>query len=181
MTLKQTLTSLRLGGLLFELRFIILLLALSFSGAYASAQSCQVSGLQQEVLTQVNRARASAKYCGVEFFKAAPVLKWNFQLAAAASEHSADMANHNYFEHASRNGQSFTDRMARNGYNWRTAGENISAGRETVQAAMNSWIKSPGHCANIMSPQFREIGVACSYHESSNYKTYWTMELGQAR
>lgn len=181
MTLKQTLTSLRLGGRLFALRFIVLLLALSFSGAYARAQNCQIGRLQQEVLLQVNRARSSARSCGVEFFKAAPALKWNFQLAAAATEHSADMANHNYFEHASRNGLPFTDRIARNGYNWRAAGENISAGRETVQAAINSWIKSPGHCANIMSAQFREIGVACGYHQSSTYKTYWTMDLGQAR
>lgn len=166
---------------MFDLRFIILLLALSFSGAYASAQKCQVTRIQQEVLTQVNTARAKARYCGPQFFKAVSALKWNFQLAAAASEHSVDMALHNYFEHDSRNGQPFTDRMARNGYNWRAAGENISAGRETVKSAIDSWIKSPGHCANIMSPEFREVGVACSDHEASVYKTYWTMELGQAR
>ncbi len=156
-------------------------MALTFSGAYASAQSCQVSRLQQEVLSEVNAARSSARYCGTQFFKSVPALRWNMRLASAANEHSVDMAKNNYFEHDSRNERPFTDRMARAGYIWRAAGENISAGRKTVEATINSWIKSPGHCANIMSPHFHEVGVACSYHESSTYKTYWTMELGQPR
>ncbi len=170
-----------MGGPLFVQRFFILLIALTFSRAYATAQNCQLSGLQQEVLARVNASRASARSCGTQFFKAATALLWNLRLAEAAAEHSMDMAHHNYFEHDSRDGKPFTDRMERAGYNWRSAGENISAGPATVESAINSWIKSPGHCANIMSPHFREVGVACGFYESSTFKTYWTMELGQSR
>ena len=61
-------------------------------------------------------------------------------------------------------------------------GENIASGYRTVDAVMNGWIASPGHCANLMNAGFAEVGVACVPGVAGNtYATYWTMELGRPR
>lgn len=40
-------------------------------------------------------------------------------------------------------------------------------GQQNEEEVMKSWLKSPGHCANIMNPDVTEVGVARS-------GTYWT-------
>ncbi len=69
--------------------------------------------------------------------------------------------------HVGSDGSSFKDRIEREQYTWSAAGENIAAGYRTVSSVMNGWLASPGHCKNIMSPNFTEFGAA-----ESNY--YWT-------
>ena len=51
-----------------------------------------------------------------------------------------------------------------------SGGENIAAGYSTVLSVIEGWLKSPGHCANIMSPYFREIGAAKAVNLSSTYR-----------
>ena len=38
---------------------------------------------------------------------------------------------------------------------------------------MNSWMNSPGHRANILNPEFTELGVGYNYDNNSEYKHYW--------
>jgi uncharacterized protein YkwD len=91
------------------------------------------------------------------------------------------MAQHNYFDHQSLNGDSFVNRIEDSGYDWSTAGENISAGRAKTYDAIQSWVKSPGHCANIMKKSFSELGVACAKDIDTKYKYYWTMDLAKPK
>ena len=51
------------------------------------------------------------------------------------------------------------DRMTAAGYIWNFAGENIAAGTSTASSTMVLWMGSPGHRANILQMDFREIGV----------------------
>jgi uncharacterized protein YkwD len=37
---------------------------------------------------------------------------------------------------------------------------------------------SAGHCANIMNPSFRAIGVGYAFSAASNYGHYWTQSFG---
>ncbi len=69
--------------------------------------------------------------------------------------------------------------MTRAGYNWRAAGENIAAGYTTVRATVDGWLKSPGHCKNIMSANFTEVGVGYGYNANSTYKHYWVTDFGK--
>lgn len=47
---------------------------------------------------------------------------------------------------------------------------------------MKGWINSPGHCANLMGPNFTEIGVVVIPGYSTNtYRSYWGMVLGRPR
>ncbi|AEE44946.1 CAP domain-containing protein [Cellulomonas fimi] len=43
----------------------------------------------------------------------------------------------------------------------RTVGENLALGYPTAQATVDAWLASPGHRANLLSPDFTSIGVAC--------------------
>ncbi len=108
----------------------------------------------------VNARRAEGADCGSEgTFPPAPPLAEDAILSRVAQDHSADMVEHGYFSHTGRDGSQPWDRMTAAGYSWRAAGENIAAGSSTAEGAMNQWMNSDGHCANIMNPDFTEIGV----------------------
>jgi len=119
--------------------------------------------------------------CGSTLYSAAPPLRWNANLTAAADGHSLDMATNNYFSHTSLDGRTFTQRIDATGYTWSAAGENIAAGQTTAADAMNSWLGSEGHCANIMNPSYVDVGAACERNDSSTYRYYWTMDLAKPR
>jgi uncharacterized protein YkwD len=56
-------------------------------------------------------------------------------------------------------GSDFAERISAVGYHWHVAGENIASGFRTAAGVVNAWIHSPGHCENIMSPQYTSVGT----------------------
>jgi uncharacterized protein YkwD len=136
---------------------------------------------EQELLTRVNTARINGRQCGSRYYKPVSPVTWNTLLEAAAQRHSNDMANNNWFSHYGSDGSSPWDRIRAAGYSMLSGGENIAAGYSTVLSVIEGWLKSPGHCANIMSPYFREIGAAKAVNLNSYYRTYWTLDLASKR
>ena len=132
-------------------------------------------------LSAINAVRAVGRNCGSTAYAAAPALAWNAKLEASALLHSQDMANQNYFSHTGKNGSQPWDRMTAAGYMWRAAAENIAAGQPDLRAVMDGWVKSPGHCANLMSAAYTEIGMAKATSSSSQYGVYWTQNFGTPR
>jgi uncharacterized protein YkwD len=132
-------------------------------------------------LNAINAVRATARNCGSTAYPAAPALKWNAKLEAAALLHSQDMANQNYFSHTGKNGSQPWDRMTAAGYAWRAAAENIAAGQPDLTTVMDGWVKSSGHCANLMSAAYTEIGMAKATNSGSDYRIYWTQDFGAPR
>jgi uncharacterized protein YkwD len=152
-------------------------------GSANLSTTCNLPNFISSVLARVNQARAAGADCGSEgsFGPAAGVV-WNDRLAQAAEGHSLDMQANNYFSHTSLDGRTLAQRVDATGYAWIMLGENIAAGQPTIESVVSAWMASPGHCANVMRPQFSEMGVACVAGTSANtYATYWTMELGQPR
>lgn len=143
-----------------------------------AAKTCGLLNFQQELMTLINQARASSRLCGNSVYPAVPALLWNSKLFDAAAAHTADMANQNYFSHTSLDGRSFGQRLAAAGYTGSSIAENIAAGQTTVADAMNTWLGSEGHCRNIMSASYTEVGMACVSNSTASYRTYWTMDLG---
>lgn len=142
--------------------------------ASASAQS---AGLR--ILDLVNEARARPRQCGDQSFAAAPPVRWNDKLAESSLRHSEDMARYNFFDHVNpRDGTHSWERVERAGYKYSTTGENIAAGYPSAEAAVAGWIKSPGHCANLMNPEFTEMGAAMAVNRRSKMGLYWTQEFG---
>jgi uncharacterized protein YkwD len=114
-----------------------------------------------------------------------PALTANDQLTNAAQRHSRDMAINDYFSHTGLYGSSLFDRIAREGYQYRTAAENIAAGSVTPEHVVAGWMNSEGHRKNILNCDLREIGVGYYYLENdtgdTNYKHYWTQVFGTPR
>ena len=137
--------------------------------------------VSRRVLELVNQARARARRCGRATLAAAAPLKLAPALERAALAHARDMAAHDYFSHAGRDGSTPAARVTRAGYRWRAAGENIAAGPPTPEAVMNGWLASPEHCANLMSADYTEMGVAYAVNPNSASGIYWVQEFAAPR
>lgn len=132
----------------------------------------------QKLLEQINAVRAQARQCGGQSLAAATPLAWNATLGTAAETHSRAMANGNFFAHKDRDGRTPGDRAELAGYNGRQIGENIAAGLDAARRVVDGWLASPGHCANLMNPQFSELGAAYAVDPKSNAGIYWTALFG---
>lgn len=148
-----------------------------------SRATCNLANFQAEALALVNAHRIAGASCGARgSFAATTSLSWNDPLTQASLVHSDDMVSGNFFSHTGSTGLDAGQRATAAGYVWRTWGENIAAGQSTVAVVVAGWMASDGHCANIMNPAFRDIGLACVSGSASNtYRSYWTMTLGAAR
>jgi hypothetical protein len=94
------------------------------------------------------------------------------QLTAGADLHSRDMASlapvvgyAAAMQHTLVGGEAPTlgARADVVGYAYLYLGENIAYGYSTAQAVMDAWMNSPGHRANILNPNFTQIGIAIAY------------------
>lgn len=143
--------------------------------------SCSLPDFRNSLLQAINDARAVARSCGSTAMPAVAPLAWNDQLFSAAARHSTDMATNNYFSHTGLDGRSMSQRVTAEGYAWSWVGENIAAGQSSVSVVMNGWLASPGHCANIMRAEPRDVAVACVQRSGTTYGRYWTMALARPR
>ncbi len=139
--------------------------------------TCASANFQDEMLHHINRLRAAGALCGGVSYPPAAPLRWSAKLQQAASVHSHDMANHNFFNHKSAsNGTTLPERLRSVGYKYQSAGENIGAGQTSVEQVIAVWVASPGHCMTLMKANFVDLGVDCKVNTKSYYKTYWTLK-----
>ena len=122
-----------------------------------------VKAIENKVVELVNRQRVNAGLIP---------LTVNWQLSRVARYKSDDMAIKGYFSHTSPTYGSPFKMMEDFGLRFSSAGENIAYGQTTPEQVMNAWMNSPGHKANILSPNFTEIGVG--YSKNSSGVCYWT-------
>jgi hypothetical protein len=129
-----------------------------------------------------------------------PPLKGVDLLHNASQTRSDNMANRNFFAHCDLDtGASPWERMEAAGYSWNAAGENIAAGYSTPADVMSGWMESTGHRNNILSTNYREIGVGYIYQSNDQgnvrgdgngdciadqfnrgpYYRYWTQNFGK--
>jgi len=91
-----------------------------------------------------------------------PALRPSEALRGVARSHSEDMATRGYFDHVSPDGDRPEDRVVGGGLRFRRVSENIamSAGADDpVATAVEGWLRSPGHRANLLDPEVLESGV----------------------
>lgn len=149
----------------------------------------------QEYLDAINAARSVEQDCGSEgIFPPADPLTWNESLYNAAYEHSRDLALSDTFSHegsgtlsditATDMGLDYSmppDRIEHSCYTgYVTVGENVAAGTamDTPQKAVVSWLDSPSHCAALMNPDFKEVGMGHYEDAEALYTHYWTQNFG---
>lgn len=133
--------------------------ALLVPAAAAAPQHSQagLSALESGVLVQINTFRRNHRL---------PPLKLNARLGAAARAHTVQMAHDGYFAHESADGSLFWKRIqsfyASGPWSYWSVGENLlwSSPDVTPAKALQMWLNSPEHRANLMNPRWREIGVS---------------------
>lgn len=141
----------------------------------------QANAIAREVLDLVNVARAQPRKCGRTSFAATKPVTLSATLNKAALLHAQDMARNSHFEHQGTDGSTPADRATRAGYRWRHVAENIAAGAPSAKAVVDGWLNSPGHCVNIMGPQYREMGIAYVLNPKSDAGIYWSQTFATAR
>ena len=137
------------------------------------------TAFEDEVLARTNQTRAQGVVCGNQSMPPAPPVAPNSQLQAAARAHSRDMATRNFFDHSNPDGRDPSDRARSAGYNSTFVGENIAAGQTTPAEVVQAWIKSPGHCVNMMDPRYKVLGVGYFFEgQGDEFHHYWTQDFG---
>lgn len=126
-----------------------------------SANPARSSSDEATILRLVNRARIS--HC-------LPVLNRNGQIDVVARSWSMTMARTGRFVHNPRYSQQYPG-------GWTRAAENVAAGYRTGNAMFDGWMRSPGHRANILHPEFTDIGIGFVTGGSSAYSTYGTQNF----
>jgi uncharacterized protein YkwD len=89
------------------------------------------AGQEDAVLDKINSARAKA---------GCPALVVDARLQAAAEGHARAMAEQNFFGHSGKDGHKFSSRIKRQGYEYRTAAENIAAGQSGASEVVKTWL-----------------------------------------
>jgi uncharacterized protein YkwD len=129
-----------------------------------TARRAVLSTYEADIVRRINAIRAS---------RGRRPLRVSRQLSAAAAFHTNQMGLRGFFEHESANGAPFWKRVERfypalAGRGW-SVGENILWGSPDISpaAAVREWMQSPPHRENILSREWREIGIAAIHFASA--------------
>ena len=101
-------------------------------------------------------------------------------LMLAGRYHAADMANEDYFDHATHNringrlqrGVS-TFKRIKQFYSGFANTENLGAGYSSPAAVFQGWVNSPGHNVNLLNESATHMGVGFYQTNHSEYERYW--------
>jgi hypothetical protein len=113
----------------------------------------------QILLQRLNQSRADA---GLE------PLAWDEGLAVAAQRHADLMASSGMLEHQLPGEAGLAERCGAAGALFSSIAENIAEGG-SLHAIHDSWMKSPAHHDNILSPTFRVVGIGVAKRGGTLY------------
>jgi len=156
-----------LGRLPFSIA-VLACAALALPAASSAATSCPDADLQL-ASSSFSRGRA-ATLCLINLVRAqhgVVALTVNSTLAQIAQPYALKLVDENFFAHTTPGGQTSVTRFLLSGYlpgllTLFHVGENLGWGTgslSTPTAAVNAWIHSPEHLANILDAHFRETGI----------------------
>jgi uncharacterized protein YkwD len=138
------------------------LLVLAFAPAAFAGGSD--TALESSVLQQINQVRRDH---GLQ------PLRLSARLSAAAVQHSNEMGADGYFAHESADHSAFWKRVQRwypsSGWRYWTVGENLlwSSPDVTPARAVELWMNSPEHRANLLNRSWREIGLSAVHLDTA--------------
>ncbi|MGH2877614.1 MAG: CAP domain-containing protein [Solirubrobacteraceae bacterium] len=136
--------------------------------AHARVTHVSRATLQKTVVCLINRQRRA---------HGLPGLRESARLNRSAQGWTNVMVNDHEFTH----GTNFSARISAVGFDWSSAGENIATGFGTASAVVRGWMASTGHCENILSPVYRDVGTGISNRAVPGYSSRgatWTQDFG---
>lgn len=96
-------------------------------------------------------------------------LTLNPELSRAAQAKAEDMVHRNYWSHTTPDGKEPWIFINQTGYQYQAAGENLAYGFNDSTSTVTGWMNSPGHRANILNNNYREVGFGIV--NSQNYQS----------
>ncbi|MGH2910239.1 MAG: CAP domain-containing protein, partial [Solirubrobacteraceae bacterium] len=105
-----------------------------------------------------------------------PRLRRSRLLIRSAQRWTNTMVRDRAFSH----GADFSARISAVGFDWSRAGENIADGYRTASGAVTAWMRSLGHCQNILTPNFRDVGAGFDRGSATGGHTLrgtWTLDF----
>lgn len=140
----------------------------STGGGNTGTTTSQLTADEQEVFDLINAKRVA---------NGLSLLKIDDEVQNVARIKAQDMVDSNYFSHTSPIYGSPFDMLKNFGISYKTAGENI-AGNSSNSGAVNAWMNSEGHRANILNSSFNYTGIGVV--KSPKYgKIYVQMFIGK--
>jgi uncharacterized protein YkwD len=135
----------------------------------ATTPPATMSPLEQEVVDLTNQAREQ---------NGLPPLQVNSALVASAQIQSTNMAQLNELEHTLPGvaDPTLQSRAVAVGYNYAWLGENIAFNYPDAPSVVNAWMNSPDHRANILNPNYTDIGVSFAWNSLG--QAYATEDFG---
>ena len=130
---------------------IILILVNSFGGLVGIPEVMASSITPDNLINLTNQQRTAA---GLNS------LSNNAALTAAAQAKANNMFQEQYWDHFGPNGESPWMFISQAGYKYIYAGENLAKGFKTAEGVHEAWMASPTHKENIMSGNYKDIGIA---------------------
>jgi uncharacterized protein YkwD len=115
---------------------------------------------------------------GVRADNGSAPLTYDARLGRAAQAHADDMLAMGRMTHTGSDGSNAGQRITREGYVWRTWGENVARGYPDEAAVLNGWVNSPGHQANNINPNFEDFALAKA---GSGRDQYWALVFASER
>ena len=142
--------------------------------------AAMVAELERKVHDGINAERAAMR--GLR------QLQWDDRLNVIARDHSEDMTERGYFAHDTPEGLGPTERATKAGYSCRKGysyglAENITVELmsndmdKLAAAAVQSWVGSPGHRANLLGRQYDRTGVGASFGKWKGYKAVYLTQV----
>lgn len=137
-------------------------------GNNTSSNQISLTKDEQETLNLINAQRTK---------NGLSALKIDNEVQRVARIKAQDMVDNNYFSHNSPTYGSPFDMLKSFKISYKTAGENI-AGNSSNSGAVNAWMNSSGHKANILNSSFNYTGIGVV--KSPKYgKMYVQMFIGK--
>lgn len=137
--------------------------------------------LINRLLVHVNELRSESRNCGSRHFPAAQALRLSAPLQEAAREHARDMAANGFLDHSGSDGSGPSDRVTRAGYDWKRVAENIAAGQTHAEDVAATWLRSAGHCENLMDLRYTETGIAYAVQRGDSRGVFWVQIYAKPR
>jgi len=140
--------------------------------ADGAAQSEEVADMERLLLARINLIRKAHTLDPLETDEA---------LNRIARGYSFRMNRFGYFGHFDHAGNDVADRLRGEGIRFAMVAENIAKNinfSDPVETAIEGWMKSEGHRANILTPEFRQTGVGIwkdgnVYHFTQVFMNPW--------
>lgn len=89
-----------------------------------------------------------------------PALRLDARLNQSATLKAQNMFAENYWAHVSPSGIQPWYWFQQAGYTYKYAGENLAKDFDTSAGAVQGWMNSPGHRANILNANYTDVGFA---------------------